>query len=189
MNKVGIAYPAFYWDFWDYFPTIERVIPREMDKYKLIIFSGGADISPSIYGEENIHSFPFPERDRVELPILKTALELGTKILGVCRGHQLINAYLGGRLIQDLSYLEDHDYFHNLEFMTKKSLVETFFIQGVNSLHHQGVILEGSGLEITSKHKGVIESTESENIITVQFHPEFMDARAFFQFIKEWADV
>jgi len=62
----------------------------------------------------------------------------------------------------------------------------------VNSLHHQGVISSGKGLQITSKHKGIIESTMGKNVYTVQFHPEFMlgvkEIREFFTFFKSYVE-
>lgn len=153
----------------------------------LVIFSGGEDINPEIYGEENRSSYYNRKRDSIELKILEECLELNKKILGVCRGHQLINAYLGGKLVQDL-YFDlniSHSGGHVLEFLTRKSTIQDHF-KTVNSLHHQGVIVAGKNLVPTSEFKGVIESCENENIITVQFHPEFMGAKSFFNYIKLW---
>ena len=130
----------------------------------------------------------------MELMVLKTALELNKKILGVCRGHQLINAYLGGKLVQDLKMdlNEVHGGYHELVLLTDKSLVLPYFLDGVNSMHHQGVIVPGNGLVPTSFYNGVYESCESDNIITVQFHHEFMNnqqSKNFFNQIKLWANL
>jgi putative glutamine amidotransferase len=186
--KVGLAYPAFYLDFAEFFPNLIHVVsPPKVNEFDLIIFSGGADISPRIYGEENTHSYTFPARDHIELVILQSALELNVKILGVCRGHQLINAYLGGKLVQDLgTFLAPHHAFHSLNFLTQESFIYKNIKENVNSIHHQGVISVGSGLTPTSEHKGIIESTEGENIISVQWHPEFMEDVNFFNAVKEW---
>ena len=156
--KFGIAYPAFFHSFVPFFPDLAILNKQKVKDYDLIIFSGGSDISPSIYGEENTNSTTHPQRDQIELIILEEAIKLNKKILGVCRGHQLINAYLGGKLIQDLySIKEEHRSVHRLDFTTNESIIKTFFSWGVNSLHHQGVVKEGKGLTVTSTYKGVIE--------------------------------
>jgi len=156
----------------------------------LIIFSGGADINPEIYNQRNFSSWiddSSIKRDVLELKILEIANSLTKKILGVCRGHQLVNAALGGTLIQEISWVGSHQGHHQL--VEPEGTVGRFF-EIVNSMHHQGVLSEGKGQIVTSRYGGVIESTESENIITVQWHPEVMDdtqASSFFQYIlQEW---
>lgn len=184
--NVGIAYPAFLSSFKTYFPNIGVVDLKK--NYDLIIFSGGEDINPAIYGEEPTYTtYWSKERDGIELLCLEKALRENIKILGTCRGHQLINAVLGGKLIQDiykeLGYI--HGGTHDLEIIEDTSLTD-IFKNGVNSLHHQGVTKIGDGLNITSKFKGVIESTENDQILSVQWHPEWMDNSKFFDYVKEW---
>ena len=156
----------------------------------LIIFSGGADINPEIYNQRNFSSYiddSSIERDYLELKLLEIANSLSKKILGVCRGHQLVNAALGGTLIQEVSLMGSHGGHHHL--VEPEGIVGKFFTT-VNSMHHQGVLNPGDGQTVTSRYGGVIESTESKNIITVQFHPECMgdtQASSFFQYIlQEW---
>jgi putative glutamine amidotransferase len=185
---IGIAYPAFFTSFKHYIPKLEMVRNNVKD-FDLIIFSGGQDINPEIYNEELTFTHGFSlERDEIELNILEQALNLNKKILGVCRGHQLVNAYLGGKLYQDM-FMEtgaDHINSHRLDF---GSTMLKLYFSYVNSLHHQAVKVVGKGLRSTSKYNGIIESTEGENIITVQWHPEFMgNSKRFFDFILEWSD-
>lgn len=190
---IKIACPAFYGSFKYHYPELEVVKDTEIEDCKLIIFPGGADINPAIYGEKNRYSSFNRRRDSVEIRILIKALSLNKKILGVCRGHQLINAYLGGIMVQDMYKdlgFNSHKGIHKLEFLTPGSVIERFF-DVTNSIHHQGVIASGKGLTSTSRfgEGKVIESTESENIITVQFHPEFMGkTEAFFDYIREWSE-
>jgi putative glutamine amidotransferase len=190
---ISIATPDFHYLFES---SLNEEIPiiseneSTVSDSKLIIFSGGEDINPEIYGEENRFSFFNKERDSVELKILEESLRLNKKILGVCRGHQLINAYLGGKMVQDLrkDLKINHGGKHKLKFLTKNSTIKDHF-EFVNSMHHQGVIKAGKNLVPTSIHKGVLESCENENIITVQFHPEFMSASSFFNYIKLWKEI
>lgn len=194
MNVV-LAYPAFVHSFTKHFPELNlawrgnKVDLEIVKKADLVIFSGGEDINPAIYGEENTYSYFNPKRDAIELDVLKEALKENKKILGVCRGHQLINAFLGGTLIQDLYHdLQTiHASMHSLNYIYESPLKEIYL--EVNSLHHQGVIVPGKNLKISAEYKGVIESTESEKIISVQYHPEFMpNGSAFFEYIEEWVN-
>ena len=189
MSKIAIAYPMFKTYFERNFNQEIHSLKREdsVEDFDLIVFSGGEDINPEIYGEKNRYSTYNSLRDKIELYWLEKCIQSSRKILGVCRGHQLINAYLGGKLVQDL--IEDlrqhHTYYHELIFTIQQSIVSNFFFDDVNSMHHQGVIKEGKGLITTSYHNGVIESCESNNIITVQFHPEFMYSTDFFKYLEE----
>lgn len=200
MSDVGIAYPAFKSSFDKYFTGLEVVDPQHLDKYKLIIFSGGEDINPSRYGEENKYSSYNDRRDRIEFDILDAISRYNSrrtfpnriKILGVCRGHQLICAYLGAMLVQDLYFGGvDHHGSHAIEYINSNELI-SIIGNKVNSLHHQGVMLSNtpSGLTPIGHHKGVIELAVGNSTITTQFHPEWMDesiAIPFFNYIKHWS--
>jgi putative glutamine amidotransferase len=161
---------------------------------KLVIFTGGEDINPVIYGHEVTFSYYInPGRDYAELKILEYALRTDKKVLGICRGHQLINAFLGGVLVQDLFWElgSEHGSNHKLKPENGGSELTDLFTR-VNSLHHQGVTKEGNGLFPTSSYEGVYETCEAPNIITTQFHPEFMynlESAKFFDYIKEWAEL
>ena len=110
--------------------------------------------------------------------MLRKALQMGKKILGVCRGHQIINAYLGGLLVQDITAQLNsvHEHEHELEILDAGGLIPNVFSGVVNSMHHQGVVKCGLGLTPTTYWKGVFESTESDHILTTQFHPEWMSS-------------
>lgn len=170
-----------------YDPDIEVV-----KKADLVVFTGGEDINPKLYGESNRYSGFNDDRDTAEIEVFQWCLELNKKMLGICRGHQLLNALTGGHLVQDLYHdlHQTHGGNHAIEDMVSGSqwIVPNSFIT-VNSMHHQGVIEPGRGLTPTSWFRGVFESCESDNIITVQFHPEFMigmQPQVFADKITEW---
>jgi putative glutamine amidotransferase len=82
------------------------------DRLDGLIVTGGQDVHPSRWGgmlpvdpdadpRRNIDVIDF-ERDQYEADLISDALSLGIPILGVCRGHQLLNTVLGGTLIEDI---------------------------------------------------------------------------------------
>ncbi len=208
--KFGVAYSALAGSFIEHLGA-QLVTENNIDKLDTIIFTGGEDINPQIYGAKITHSSNLNiDRDKVEMDILLNAINLGKKIFGSCRGHQLINIANGGSLIQDIyfeNYKKTHSKFHDLEFseyvMTLppshfKKVVRPFkrlkslYNNGVNSMHHQGIttIHLGDNLYPVATHKNIVEISMSLNgkIISTQFHPEWMSNKVeFFDFLKEWA--
>lgn len=102
-------------------------------KYKLVLFTGGADVSPEIYGETSPRDVCGSEmrRDLFEAQIFDLARKLGIKMTGICRGSQFINVMSGGRMMH---HLEGHAGGRH-EIETSKGEV---FV--ANSLHHQMII-------------------------------------------------
>lgn len=107
--------PFMHWDWWSW-QCVRWVLRYYDGKPKLVtattrktwpewdglLISGGADIDPARYGQEDINSFYCePERDELELTLLKEAEEKKKPVLGICRGAQLINIAHGGTLHQD----------------------------------------------------------------------------------------
>jgi putative glutamine amidotransferase len=163
--------------------------PNQIKEAKLIIFTGGADINPNLYGEPNLYSYYSPERDRTEVELFNLIKRKDKKILGICRGHQLINALMGGTLYQDLTKQlgMPHSGRHRIT-KTKENTILDF--DSVNSLHHQGIKRSFTKEGVTSIYNGVVESIETDDIISVQFHPEWMsDTTEFFNKILKWAKI
>jgi len=204
--KFGIAYPACHSSFMKGLDAKIISSPKEIKDFDVVIFTGGEDICPRIYGQEPTHTTYWNDhRDSIELRMLNVALELGKKILGSCRGHQLINAYLGGSLVQDLffeakvSHGSSHSLFmedrSNYSLRVKTSDIfhkmQDIFTGDVNSMHHQGIRgYLGSSLLPVATHKSIVEIaiSSSGKIISTQFHPEWMSSKrdVFFDYLKEW---
>ncbi len=82
----------------------------EVENCDGILFSGGEDLQPALYGKpEYVEEFDLqeiiPERDQFEYEVLEKALAAKKPVLGICRGLQLINVYLGGTLVPDIPTL------------------------------------------------------------------------------------
>lgn len=68
------------------------------------LFTGGQDVSPSVYDEQTKPSCGevCDMRDNMELTLLSLVLKADKPVLGICRGLQFISAALSGSLYQDL---------------------------------------------------------------------------------------
>lgn len=136
----------------------------------LLCLDGGADITPSLYGEENTHSYNDPTRDLVSLGLYGVAKLRGIPIVGICRGSQLLNVINGGTMIQDVS---GHAGAHH--FITYQGKVYE-----VNSTHHQASVPCSEGVvhpeDIYRAPDGVVEAMISrvERTLSFQPHPEYV---------------
>jgi putative glutamine amidotransferase len=159
-----------------------------------LVLSGGNDIDPRLYHRPDLlHLAPdvHQERDTFELKILEAAMRLGMPILGICRGMQLCNVFLGGSLIPDVE-LAGHpghrgdggDCRHGITIEPGSQLHKTTGLDlgEVNSSHHQAVDVVGRGLCVAARSTdGIIESLEwlspagEGHLQLVQWHPERMD--------------
>ena len=181
---------------WCYPYDDDAALCQTLDKVDGILLSGGGDINPLLLGEEPIPGLHgiCPQRDEMELLLVREAYNRQIPILGICRGIQVLVAALGGTLYQDLNTqyseapLVKHDQdldrayaSHSVKPETGSTLSSLFpelSEKGlpVNSFHHQAVRTPGPLLRVAAKATdGVIEAVESnefKSIIGVQWHPE-----------------
>ncbi len=163
-----------------------------------LLIPGGVDINPAEYGEAvrpecgNLD----PARDRVELQLAKWCMEEGKPVLGLCRGHQIINVACGGTMWQDLASqnpsFHKHDFFPTAGFARDHLAHEVEVTSGsrlsqllestrvpVNSMHHQAIKELGAGLIASAvADDGVIEAIETPGeafCVGVQWHPEVFE--------------
>jgi len=169
-----------------------------------IMLSGGEDLHPRFYGmPERITELDPREvnerRDDFELDLIGLALRKGLPILGICRGLQVVNVFLGGTLILDIpstgksdhSKLDGVDRVHEVEVAANTGLARIVGMSRgiVNSSHHQSADKIGRGLKISAvAQDGVVEGLEWEDsdgksfLQLVQWHPERMqDAESPFR--------
>ena len=164
--------------------AIEAHLPVLSTDYDGLLLCGGADIHPSHYGEEINGSVNIsPERDANDLAFARAFIAAGKPILGICRGHQVLNVVFGGSLCQHIPTTEAHraegDAVHPVtaqgESFLKALYGERFF---VNSHHHQAVNRLGENLRVTlcCPNDGTVEAFQHETlpVFGVQFHPERM---------------
>lgn len=155
-----------------------------------ICIPGGDDIDPSRYGaaRDALAQLAAPERDETEITLAQWAYRDGKPILGICRGHQVLNVALGGGLHQHLpavvgpwrdhvdgkQVVDAHEIF--VEAGTRLAGAIGTGTTAVNSAHHQGVKWLGRDLIVSARATdGVVEGIEARDhpfFVGVQFHPE-----------------
>ena len=190
----------------NYIRAIEKFggIPRRLypgiseDEYTDInglLLSGGPDIDPVYYGEEEHETADInADRDALELPLFEWAIEKDLPVFGICRGIQVMNVAIGSSLYQDIpSQFTDSlthkivktsdDSWHNIKIQPSSLLNK---ITGdtsveVNSRHHQSLKVIGDGFTVAAQSEdGIIEAIEDRSkrfMIGVQYHPERMFKR------------
>lgn len=156
-----------------------------------LLITGGEDLDPSYYHETNTHSSLTDKSiDETDYYLYQAFRQIGKPILGICRGLQVINAFEGGTLMQDIltqssSYsnhnqreydppLSTYDVAHSCTFVPNTKLHEIFGDTTiVNTFHHQAIKDLAPGFVASSlSEDGIIEGIEKENVLAVQWHPE-----------------
>lgn len=154
-----------------------------------LLILGGEDVAPEFYG--GARGYPGEGRhveraDEAQIALVHRALDRGTPLLGVCRGHQIIDVALGGTLLQDLGEQSVHRNDgvaieqvmsnHEVQVLEGTRLHRQLGTRVVTrSAHHQAVDALGAGLRAAARASdGLIEAVEHESapIVGVQWHPE-----------------
>lgn len=159
-----------------------------------IVLSGGSDIDPATYGEENTHSYDMSrEADLFEIAVVEAARERDKPLLAICRGLQMLNVALGGTLLQEVGSAgtahepvsRDH-----VEMSTRRhvvtfeddSILSAMYGESevkVNSLHHQGLARLSDELVVEGRSDdGLVEAARfggSWWALGVQWHPERLE--------------
>jgi putative glutamine amidotransferase len=170
----------------------ETAPERLLDRIDALIFSGGGDIDPGLYGQASAAETTgvWPERDRFEIALAGLALKRRMPVLGICRGMQLLNVALGGTLIQHLPDVVGHSEHrhtpgafgdHGVRLAPGSLAARTVGTERavVKSHHHQGVDALGEGLTASgwSLEEEIVEAIELDHsehtfALGVLWHPE-----------------
>lgn len=153
-----------------------------------LLLAGGGDIDPACYGQSPTVSIESVDRQRdaVELAGIAGMRARGRRVLGICRGAQLLAVAAGGVLTQDLPAAGLHGHRadradrgyaearHRLK-IERHSLVEQVLdgVDEVNSEHHQAIADPGDLIVTAWSLDGAIEAVEGDGILGIQWHSEF----------------
>ena len=156
-----------------------------------LLLPGGEDVTPFIYGEEPVPqvTYMIEDKDRMEMELIRLAMERKKPIFGICRGMQILTATLGGNLYQDLNTQYPNVIAHRQNTSIRSQLTHTVKVEPgslmakllgedtlrINSYHHQAVKEVPAGFSISVvAPDGVAEAMESSDgtMFAVQWHPE-----------------
>ncbi len=177
-------------------PPSEEGVEETLAALDGIVFSGGADVDPSLYGADPHPETDSPQarRDAGEMALLKAALERDMPTLAICRGFQLLNVARGGDLVQHLPEqvgpgvhkdVPGEFAVHPVEVAPESRLGAIVGGRSdVTSHHHQGLGRVGDGLVETAwAADGTLEAVEDPQqrfTLGVQWHPEAGEDQALF---------
>ncbi len=165
-----------------------------------VLLTGGDDINPELYATNvapELARTVVPEpggRDLRELLLVNEVFRQHKPILGICRGHQIMNVALGGDLIIDIPQQvpgtlghrrmeKKCEVVHEAQIQPDSLLAQITgrAVLGVNSTHHQAVGRVAEPFQVSAQSQdGVVEALELKPeaaellpfFLTVQFHPE-----------------
>ena len=174
------------------FTTDKDDLSQLVDLCDGFLFTGGHDVSPELYHEDPLEGLVVscPKRDEMEGMVLQMALDRDKPVLGICRGIQFFNAFLGGSLYQDIPTQFPSETEHHQKPPYDRPVHEVCVTAGsplyhclhkdrlaVNSYHHQGVKrLADTLAAMAEAPDGLIEAVYMPGkkfVWAVQWHPEF----------------
>ncbi len=189
-----------------FYPDIKWVDLSQMDTEKALntlskcsglMLTGGPDINPGRYGQGGDIDQCIDvndTRDNLEFALIDKAVKMNMPVLGICRGQQLINVYLGGTLVIDIhNYMPDivrhkcedkNNCFHDITIIqgTRLYSITRLTSAKVNSSHHQAVRFLAKSLTVSAlAPDGIMEAIEWKDttgkapLMAVQWHPERLD--------------
>lgn len=190
-------------------------VTRDLLAADLVQFTGGADVSPYLYGEEkHPTTYNDPRRDLVESGYYQVSLLLKKPMAGICRGGQFLNVMNYGKMFQNVNgHAISGTHEAEVVYRTdgKGEGIEEPFIYQVTSTHHQmmrphadgkvlliaeratrletdTLVFEGSGEDCEAVF---YEKTKS---LCFQPHPEFCPTEhecqvLYFKFLERYLGV
>ena len=182
-----------------------RVLTAVVQDLDGILMSGGGDINPLFVGEEPLPALQDVDtlRDRYDLLLIRLASNRQIPLMGICRGHQMLNAVFGGTLYQDIYSQADTDVIKHSQKMAREEASHTVHLEdgcviAVNSFHHQAVKdVAPEFVQTAVAPDGINEGMRhpEKSVFSVQWHPEAMaihgdeEAQALFNHFIEGARI
>lgn len=147
-------------------------ITFDLNKADLVQFTGGADVSPFIYGEaQHPTTGNDPRRDLVEAGYYALCVRMGKPMAGICRGGQFLNVMNGGKMYQDVDgHCRDH---YLIDLPSTRSIK-------VTSTHHQMMRPGAKGAVIAVAHEATFVENMAGHKVQRSEHVPIADTEAVF---------
>jgi putative glutamine amidotransferase len=173
-----------------------------------VVLPGGGDLDPRLYGEEQgaeCYDVNLAQ-DALDLAVARLTIDARLPLLGICRGHQLLNVLYGGTLVQDMpaGAVTHHEpapadgpeqdssgpwAWHDVDVVPGSRVAGLYGPQSsadgltvkIASGHHQAVARVAEGLVVTARAEdGTVEALEDPQhwVASVQWHPEARELTA-----------
>lgn len=137
MNEIKVYVVGSDYHYADF--IYNHIITNNLEEANIVLFTGGEDVSPEMYGEVAIpETYCNPIRDDYELSIFNEVNSETQICVGICRGAQFLTVANGGKLIQH---------------------VDKHAIRGTHAIH----IEDDSTINITSTHHQMMYPFELDN--------------------------
>lgn len=190
--KIYVVGPAKHYSKWIY----DHELTDNMEEAHIVLFTGGEDVDPSLYGcEKHYTTGSNIQRDLEEKAIFEK-VRPDQLCIGICRGSQFLCVMNGGKLIQNVSR---HAVFGTHEIINPRNTSE---IYEITSTHHQmqypfnlerdddyrvlfyakrrSQYYEGDGISVPPCEPEVVLYTRKNlpKCLAIQGHPEMMRPEA-----------
>jgi len=163
-----------------------------------LVMSGGGDINPLYLSDEPIPQLQDVDtfRDEYDLILIRLASNRQIPIMGICRGHQILNVAFGGNIYQDIHSQFDYKLLKHSQTLAREFPSHSVLLEKentklralleleedtilTNSFHHQAIKdIAPEFISNAIAPDGINEGMEhpEKNIFSIQWHPEAMAA-------------
>jgi putative glutamine amidotransferase len=197
--------------------TSREVIAEAVERCDGVLMTGGDDIDPKLYAKDLPEALAKtvgpvePDRDAWETVMIAEIFQRQKPLLGICRGHQMLNVALGGTLVVDIptqmpKALNHRRMDKKMEPVHDVAIAEDSMLRqitglqtlGVNSTHHQAIGQLAQPLRsVATSPDGIIEAVELKDngkapfLLAVQFHPERLidKSEVFLQIFRSFIEA
>ena len=163
----------------------DYIIVDKITDAELVMFTGGEDVSPSLYNEPvNPLTSSNRKRDLIEKKAFIKAKELELPMIGICRGAQFLCVMSGGRLVQ---HQDNPNYIHkirtnygNFDLTSTHHQAQyvadmpigTYRVIGYAAPSQSVTHLDGNGKEMPVRTEVEIAYYPMTKCLGIQGHPE-----------------
>ena len=177
-------------------PMIDE-IDELLEMCDAFLITGGEDLDSLWYNEpRSLYLGKFDLcTDKHDKKVIEYAYHTNKPVLGICRGLQAINVFLGGTLIQ---HIED-DSHKNIEQSVPFEVIDNGSLfskiytadSTINSYHHQAIKDLAPNFIVCGYSNGIIEAImhKEKPILGVQWHPEKIMDEESISLIKEFTKL